>query len=254
MKRVVLISIVLFMLLGAKAQQLASEPILEDGRAWKWQHVSAIFQEDNGLFMEEVVGDTIVEGKNCKLIKHTTLKTSVGSDMNYCYPAYEENGKIFIYNEGFHLVLDMSLKLGDKTPYLDFDGAPIDGFNLTVVAEDYVEVRGQVRRRLKLDAGTYVSDDEPRMYWIEGIGLNNDHSCISGYPALSGWLRQEMLECYKDGELIFTLEDFGPDAFSAVADVLVEPEQMSIYDLKGIKHDRPVKGLNIINGKLTFCR
>lgn len=256
MKRIVLLSIVMFVLLGAKAQQSASEPILEDGKAWKWQHVSAFGEDENYVFMVKVIGDTVIEGRKCKLMESSTIMYMSELNNSHVFAACEEDGKIYEYIKQynfFYPVLDMSLRVGDKVSILDMNGAPMDDAFNRVVCEDYIEVFGKTRRRLQLSRRNDDDDVDPKLYWVEGIGFNNDLSRLTDYPVPGGWYRYEMLECYKDGELIFTREDFDAEPCT-VADVLVESERTGIYDLKGIKHDRAVKGLNIINGKLTFCR
>lgn len=253
MGKITLILVGLIIAIGSKAQQVSFAPILEEGKAWKWQHVSAINEEDNNIILVEIVGDSIVENRTCKLIKTSKIKPSGAESYGRLMPVYEENGKIYEYIDGFHPMLDMSLKIGERTPFVGFDGNPIANEYLTVVAEEYIEVRGRVFRRLQLDDGFYHDENDPKLYWVEGIGLSSDLCQISGYAMMSGWLRHEMLECSKDGELIFTKEDFDAEP-CAVTEVSVEAQPANIYDLKGIKHTSPVKGLNIINGKLTFCQ
>ncbi len=91
MKRIVLLSIVMFVLLGAKAQQSASEPILEDGKAWKWQHVSAFGEDENYVFMVKVIGDTVIEGRKCKLMESSTIMYMSELNNNHVFAACEED-------------------------------------------------------------------------------------------------------------------------------------------------------------------
>src|ERR1051325_261393 len=85
------------------------------GATWDYEVVSA-FSPLSDYVMYQSVGDSIIDGKNCKVIiikKGAQYGIIPNSDTAY---TYENNGKVFVYNnkkKAFGLIYDFSLNTGD---------------------------------------------------------------------------------------------------------------------------------------------
>lgn len=176
------------------------DKLLTDGKSWE-----VVYTNANPMTPWEkykpctvtVCGDTIVDNLSCKKIC-TTIK---GEDVYEA--AYEENGKIYGFdeNEEPYLMLDFNLHKGDF--------CSDDRFS-TFIEEDYIEVHGVTRRRLK----TSISTDEGDVYWVEGIGASHDF-WYTEIPRHIGEYSY-MVACYDNGELIFSREDFSKDSITGI--------------------------------------
>lgn len=176
------------------------KPLFTNGKMWKG---ISIYKEEplyNANFTVTVSGDTIINGKTCKKL-HFDVATVSGSKNQYDMVVYEDNGKVYTYNwfyydNGFVPVLDFSLQKGDKIA----DGSQ------AAIEDDYTEVDGQKVHRTK-----FGKKDASGVYpvWVEGVGPNtNFYYTPPTSTPLRGVDPKYLLECYDNGKLIYSADDF----------------------------------------------
>ncbi len=171
--------------LGLKAQEWF--PV---GASWYYNQVILLQGETYVHF--EVTGDTMIQGKNCKIISGSCFCGVPGTGRY----VYQEGDKIYVYNseaDTFRLLYDFTLEAGDT---LTFEGDPDVGGNGYFLIDSIttIQVGSQI---LRVQHITHLAFD---VVWgnkiIERIGSNG---CL--YPQISfcdpstGGLR-----CYEDAE------------------------------------------------------
>ena len=167
--------------------------------------------------------------------------------------AYEENGKLYatgMGEEGFSLLLNFGLCKGDRAGIFSLpfeDEVP----NVYVQEVDTIEVRGCKYRRLKLSA-KYFGED---VYWVDGIGANYDdwYTVFAKHNADYSY----MLECYDNGKLIFTKDDFSkaPIVNGIKQPMISDAREGKKYDLSGRSIMLPQRGsVYIKNGEKHIAR
>lgn len=222
---------ILFSLMGTYVSAQEFLPVLTEGKVWHYRDSLASKNRD---FTLEVRGDTVDNGRNCKKLYYES-----GS----CTTRYEEDGRLFCfepeneYSDVFDtpcLICDFNLEVGDAA------------WKGQVMRVDTIEVRGVQRKRI------VVSDVCPQVIWVEGIGsYTNEWPSVLPMPT-NGHVMTFITECYENGELIFTKDDFfAPAVSTGIGTVTIEKkDEGRIYDLTGRPVSRfPVKGIYIQNGK-----
>lgn len=195
MKTIISIFIMLAACSAIHAQDIKNEykPILTDGKMWK---VLVDYGGEKGFITYTVIGDTIVNGKQCKKIKCSENPYCLETDII----AHEEDKKLYCSssNSFKSLMLDFGLNKGDAAFY-DMDGNPT-----TMVSDvDYITTKGITRKRI-----TITTPGNSPIYWVEGIGTNIEQWIGQyEYPVS---LSLSFYECYENGKLIFSLSDFNP--------------------------------------------
>lgn len=218
------------------------KPMLTDGKVWKWEYQGTLPKK--GVYYLAVQGDTIVDDRVCKKIY-----IKYGDDGDYVpyHPAYEDDGKVYVYGSGinmlgFEKLLDFGMNPGDVTDS-----------NYSVVSVDFVQVGGESLRRTVLRS---VYWSEGTAVWVEGIGTGNEVSYPS-FPFTDGFGSKRMLECYDNGKLVFVADDFtkglAPTAIDAPE--AVEADGAKAYDTMGrTLKDIPESGIYIKNGRKLLGR
>lgn len=219
--RLIVIIAAIATLCGIKAVGAEQEylPILEDGKSWVLVEKRRPLypgEKDVAYYDVSVVGDTTLGNKQCKKV------SIVGRDgaNSYSDILYEENGKLNrvvyigygIYS--FVPLIDMTLEKGDKVPIqIGYDYPP------EVFPDYFVEIRdsgsvtttdGIDRKVLDVTDGyTHQPGVDGTEVWVEGIGCNGDIWLTSfPIPGNSIVIYSYIDCCMKDGEVLFTKEDF----------------------------------------------
>lgn len=140
--------------------------------------------------------------------------------------------KVYSYHEeGDVLYLDFSLHEGDCVT-----GNP----EFVVTNEETFEAKNRQYRRLVLNG--YV--------WVEGIGCRNAFEIIPemGIELAPPYILEDyMVECYDNGELIFTKDDFY-NTTTGIENVTAEDQKNAdVYSISGVKIAKPEKGMYIQN-------
>ena len=209
MKQILLLLLTALLPSAQGNAQTSYLPVLEDGKVWKCAVVNRDYGIDHqrdtlGYYRVAVDGDTLVGDRTCRkiLVQDWATRQFVSS-----FAAYEENGKVYQVNDGqLDAFFDMGLSLFDTT-----------FFPATPVVVDSVNVGGVQRKRIVMDSGVdHLVTDDLYFTLVEGIGISQDEFVYASHEdgtdvhvgvAPEGTLCC-MLECYKDGKLLFTRKDF----------------------------------------------
>ena len=129
------------------------------------------------------------------------------------------------------ILMDFNLHKGDVSE---------EGGRL-ITDEDFIEIRGEKRRRLKVE--------EYNWYWVEGIGYNYDYALMPDFVIAYGE-SSYVVDCYDKGRLLFTFDDFYSPA-CAINNLYISRDNNdnNIYDITGKKNIFPNKGIIIKNGR-----
>lgn len=240
MKRLFSILFTLFVVLGATAQEYQYKETLTNGKTWKLLVYS--YTSNLGYLTYKVSGDTIVKDKTCKRIQ--VVEQYIPDQESVTFrniAAYEENGKIYSYEEGkSSLLIDFNRELGDG-----LYGNDKGSFKVTAV--DYISVNGETRKRILFEN----AGNNPVCY-VEGIGANRDVFMDEEAEYCS--VEKYLLECYDNDRLIFSMADFGVPQpwFLSVGSVMKDGKGVTgkKYSINGVElGEEPVKGIYIIDGK-----
>lgn len=249
------LSLTILVAASISAHAQGYKKLLTDGKMWKCVTRGDHFTSGDATFSVTVVGDTIVDGKASKKLQYEG-ETEFGQKIKCTRVAYEEDGKVytknleyyFDYEDEFILVLDFNMRLNDKTAD-DYD---------TVEAEDYVYVDGEKVHRVKFN--TKDRYDIPPV-WVEGVGPNSDFILFTPPTAIptstGGSAIDYVLECYDNGNLIYTADDFlkGWDTNGIALPTAEKTAGVTTYDISGKPTNAPHKGeIYIKDGKKQVMR
>ena len=212
--------------------------MLTDGKEWHCFRRVALSDVDwdpNGewTYTIKVVGDSLINGVAYKkMCREYTQDVPSGERRCTYFAAIEKDRKVYSYHEeGDVLYLDFSLHEGDCVT-----GNP----EFVVTNEETFEAKNRQYRRLVLNG--YV--------WVEGIGCRNAFEIIPemGIELAPPYILEDyMVECYDNGELIFTKDDFY-NTTTGIENVTAEDQKNAdVYSISGVKIAKPEKGIYIQN-------
>lgn len=231
---------IMFLLLVSFAEAQEYRPMLTDGKEWhcfRRVALSDVDWEPNGewTYTIKVVGDSIINGVAYKkMCKEYTQDVPSGERRCTYFAAIEKDRKVYRYHEdGDVLYLDFSLHEGDCVT-----GNP----EYVVTNEETFEAKNRQYRRLVLNG--YV--------WVEGIGSRSAFEIIPemGSELAPPYILEDyMVECYDNGELIFTKDDFY-NTTTGIENVTAEDQKSAdMYSISGVKIAKPEKGIYIQNNR-----
>lgn len=229
---------IMFLLLVSFAEAQEYRPMLTDGKEWHCFRRVALSDVDwdpNGewTYTIKVVGDSLINGVAYKkMCREYTQDVPSGESICTYFAAIEKDRKVYSYHEeGDVLYLDFSLHEGDCVT-----GNP----EFVVTNEETFEAKNRQYRRLVLNG--YV--------WVEGIGCRNAFEIIPemGIELAPPYILEDyMVECYDNGELIFTKDDFY-NTTTGIENVTAEDQKNAdVYSISGVKIAKPEKGMYIQN-------
>ncbi len=229
---------IMFLLLVSFAEAQEYRPMLTDGKEWHCFRRVALSDVDwdpNGewTYTIKVVGDSLINGVAYKkMCREYTQDVPSGESRCTYFAAIEKDRKVYSYHEeGDVLYLDFSLHEGDCVT-----GNP----EFVVTNEETFEAKNRQYRRLVLNG--YV--------WVEGIGCRNAFEIIPemGIELAPPYILEDyMVECYDNGELIFTKDDFY-NTTTGIENVTAEDQKNAdVYSISGVKIAKPEKGIYIQN-------
>lgn len=229
---------IMFLLLVSFAEAQEYRPMLTDGKEWHCFRRVALSDVDwdpNGewTYTIKVVGDSLINGVAYKkMCREYTQDVPSGERRCTYFAAIEKDRKVYSYHEeGDVLYLDFSLHEGDCVT-----GNP----EFVVTNEETFEAKNRQYRRLVLNG--YV--------WVEGIGCRNAFEIIPemGIELAPPYILEDyMVECYDNGELIFTKDDFY-NTTTGIENVTAEDQKNAdVYSISGVKIAKPEKGMYIQN-------
>lgn len=229
---------IMFLLLVSFAEAQEYRPMLTDGKEWHCFRRVALSDVDwdpNGewTYTIKVVGDSVINGVAYKkMCKEYTQDVPSGERRCTYFAAIEKDRKVYSYHEeGDVLYLDFGLHKGDcVSSYPEF----------VVTEEETFEAKNRTYRRLVLNG--YV--------WVEGIGCRNAFEIIPemGIELAPPYILEDyMVECYDNGELIFTQDDFYNTTTGIESVTTDDPKSADVYSVSGVKISKPEKGMYIQN-------
>lgn len=229
---------IMFLLLVSFAEAQEYRPMLTDGKEWHCFRRVALSDVDwdpNGewTYTIKVVGDSVINGVAYKkMCREYTQDVPSGERRCTYFAAIEKDRKVYSYHEeGDVLYLDFSLHEGDcVSSYPEF----------VVTEEETFEAKNRTYRRLVLNG--YV--------WVEGIGSRNAFEIIPemGIELAPPYILEDyMVECYDNGELIFTQDDFYNTTTGIESVTTDDPKSTDVYSVSGVKISKPEKGMYIQN-------
>ena len=229
---------IMFLLLVSFAEAQEYRPMLTDGKEWHCFRRVALSDVDwdpNGewTYTIKVVGDSLINGVAYKkMCREYTQDVPSGESRCTYFAAIEKDRKVYSYHEeGDVLYLDFSLHEGDCVT-----GNP----EFVVTNEETFEAKNRQYRRLVLNG--YV--------WVQGIGCRNAFEIIPemGIELAPPYILEDyMVECYDNGELIFTKDDFY-NTTTGIENVTAEDQKNAdVYSISGVKIAKPEKGMYIQN-------
>lgn len=159
----------------------------------RWYYSQYYFNPNIGVHVTEVIGDTIINGQNCRVLDNAE---SCSLPIRF---AYQEDRRIYYYNkytEDFHLLYDFNLTAGDTlkmfvkeneslpdTFYVKIDSVGQVFLNEDTIQVQYVTTLYELNNELSFGNKIY-----------ENIGGNNFFLPVYGFcdiPAMP-------LRCYED--------------------------------------------------------
>lgn len=227
---------------NAQETRLDYRPLLEDGKEWHYTYYYRWDMDamETRFVCEHIDGDTIVGGvRYFKLYRHYE-DDGAGSFGEKPELWREENYKVYTVrpNTGEEeLMYDFDVSAGANTP-----------FNY-VCSIDTIYTHDAYYRRFRLDRN---------LMWVEGVGSNWTLSYPYGVLTTTDF-HATLLECRKNGEVIFTLDDFSLPANTAAGTHFPENHKTltdcRLFDLQGHRLKSPTRpGLYIRDGRKVVVR
>jgi hypothetical protein len=236
MKKLVLISALLFITQLAFSQDFVSE-----NKLW---HVKDFSWDMTNTQIFKIEGDTVINSYAYK-----KLWSSWDSTMSYLdFEGFlrEESDVVYIYKPGSgeYILYDFNLEAGDTAfVYNDFCGE----VQVIVTGTDTVEYFGVPRKRWILDGW---NED----YWIEGIGSNYGlvytklYGCVFDvYKELTCFHENDTLFYIKEGEVECFQDDVGIGEEGNVANLTISPNPVRSGQQVLIHCDKSIKSVGISN-------
>lgn len=223
----------------AKAQEY--KPMLTDGKEW---HCTYIVKGADGNYHTDgrwpytikVDGDSTINSTIYKKLNYEyTDSVPNGRLKSTCIAAFEKDRKVYQhYSDTDELILDFNLQYGDLVSPTAIS---------TVVFDDYIEVRGNKYRYIRLSDGGV---------WVEGIGCNALFYTIPeenwGAIEVPYYVGDVMESCYDKGKLLFTFDDFYIET-TGISDICHSTNKAAAaYNLAGQPIATPQKGSIFIKG------
>lgn len=235
-------------------------PVYTEGKVWNYSYYEMIDGAvQKAVHQRYVAKDTIVGGKNCKVILSRRLEGPESIHSEEKEIVYENDKKVYSVEESsegpmFVLRLDFNLALND---HFKIDNGPEEALDFYVVSEDSITGGNTKRKRIKLAYGEdFFDKGEEADCWIEGIGTT-----------LTTWLEYTVIlptcssrkiiprfdSCYDGDVCIYKSEELppSPSDFTAIESVSADKALGSgkIYNLAGQQVDNNYKGVVIQNGR-----
>lgn len=251
-------------------------PMVVDGKIWKGYET-----DDTGKRYQcdyYIDGDTLLQGK--KYLKCYYNSERLGATSRYMGALYEENGKVYgiqprNYDAG--LMFDFNMQVGDSVFCLlmgSFDSKTFsficDPPGVSAIDENNIEYASfmklakietiqngeglQLRRyhldlyRQEFDHGKRTRKLPDTIYWIEGIGVENNYPLSPWSFIMESSCKYELEECFIQDKLLYSRS--GTTGIEPVQDTTAKPVSDAIYDLQGRRlNGEPRKGIYVREGK-----
>lgn len=205
-KLLMAIIVAMVMLCGpmAKSKDVEFLPILEEGKSWVLGTVNlksdtaGNFYYDTVYSETKVIGDTTVHDLPCKKLS----VTGMNGENPRIEVQYEKNGILYVEGwDGFLPIIDMKYEKGDSIEWYDRNGELSGSYEKVMDSGLTTSSDGLERKYITFGAW-------PPSVWVEGIGYNRDFAIMINFDYYLGYQGTFVESCMKDGEVIFTKDDF----------------------------------------------
>jgi hypothetical protein len=176
------------------------------GAKWHVGLIESFFFPNQGYILIESVGDTVISGKNCRILTQTRYYsngTSSGLDPLFMY---EDSGKVYNYFiNDFYTLYDFNAQPGDTWTVVMPYPSPFASWNnpdsLVKIIVDSISttvIGGQSLKTL------YVHSDSNDWYFLNPI-IENIGSMSGLFPYIYDWMDSDLplLRCYEDSTIYF---------------------------------------------------
>lgn len=187
-----------------KSGEVEFLPVLEEGKSWVLGTVNlksdtaGNFYYDTVYSVMKVIGDTTVYDLPCKKLS----VTGMNGENPRIEVQYEKNGILYIEGwYGFLPIIDMNYEKGDSIEWYDRNGELSGSYENVMDSGLTTSSDGLERKYITFGAW-------PPSVWVEGIGYNRDFAIMINFDYYLGYQGTFVESCMKDGEIIFTKDDF----------------------------------------------
>lgn len=218
------------------------EPILSEGKTWILEEIYDSFKPGQSLASRlirvEIIDEATEQDKQVKVVLGEYIESGNAA---FRRSLYEEEGKLYCRiggNEYFSLLIDMTLGLNETVT--DSSGE----IEMKAIEVNTKNVNGTPRKELVMaySSGMGYQPDFVAATWVEGVGSSSDEFITPIPRPLGSWYYRHLLECYDNGELIFTNMDFSHPIANLDCVEVAEKSDEKLFDLFGRSVTQPRKG------------
>lgn len=239
-------------------------PVYTEGKVWNYSYYTMVDNKmQKGEYQWYVVGDTIVGGKNCKIISSRNIEDPINIFSREKEVVYENDKKVYSVEDTdnspeFKLRLDFNLNLGDH--FKINLGLPDYNVDFYVSSSDSVMGGDIKRKRIILAYGEDSFDKgQEADCWIEGIGTTLTtwlENTLAGTTTSSSHLVKLRFDSCYDGDVCIYKNDElppTPSDFTGIESVKTDnTDNGKMYNLNGQQVGKNYKGVVIQNGKKFY--
>lgn len=264
-----------FLLFTGAASAQDYLPIFEEGKTISTAVMSpgSMWEGNVSTVIYAVEGDTLIDGRLCKKILHSTYESephlfSVKDELEYV--TYEEGEQVYVKRIGkwpetrFHLYFNYQWKKGDSVTLDNFyylnKESKLSNAKAIVNEVSFIKTpEGKKLRQWNLTAyATSSLQDSTHcrsvmVNFVEGIGYL-DQTDFSFHFDITGPSVCHTMMCQTaKGEKLFDLGR-GP-VWTGISNVTTDNSKTVYYDISGKRlHHKPTKGVFLVNGKKHIAR
>ncbi len=198
-------------------------PFVEDGKVWKVGEI--LSNPVQMVYYYYFDGDTIIDGKTCKQMmcqqyvspEHPNYDDlAQGSSLNYVGAWYEEDKKVYFYDEdkqSMRMMYDFSLS-DNESLYLFDDYPP---FTIGPRKTGGIEYFKGIYRDIMLN-NVLINQNIKNTTWLEGVG-GIEGPTKNAFPKISHFMTELLMSCFIGDEVIYFNDEYEdgatPDGMNA---------------------------------------
>ncbi len=205
----------LLLLISTPYLLLAQTDFAPIGATWHYQYED----QDSapwgyGYYKFESVGDSIVNGKTCRQINQTKVRSDSTATDLFTIFVYNQNDSIYRYSEltdDFYLLMDYTAEVGDTLVLTNMYSSNYYDSTFVVVEQSNEIIDGQTLKKWLLDFGTCGIYQEYYEKIGSPFGFDPQQNCIVTY------FYDVNIRCYEDNEISLSFIDQPCDAIISSA-------------------------------------
>jgi len=242
-----LIKTLIFLFIFLISQNLLAQVFAPNEAEWYYTDpIDGFYSLEKGYQKIWVVGDTLIDGKNCEILQ----KREIGYD-RFSKEYYNRNvGRIFVYTEDsivyyqkgdqFYTLYDFTANPGESFETIGFHNCCTNAYVVNIDSVTFINNNSKTLKKF------YVNiNDSVYTYYIEGIGYEDYliPPFFAGCNPPTPWPRfPAPLRCYYDNKIGYFKTEEAPSC-----DYITHSKELSMLD-KSIKlFPNPSKVDDVIN-------